>query len=191
MAQLVFIKVNERFKFLHRQSKFLTKSLRRLLCNAIIQPFFDYASSAWYPNVNSNLTKRLQTAQNKCIRFCLNLGYRERIKYEHFEEINWLTVGDRFSQSIVVNVFKFFSTKCPEYMSEIFFLADQNGPKTRHSYKRLKIPSRKTNAGQHSLSYIGPSLWNKLPNYLKDSTNVNNFKHEIKKYFLSDQKKCN
>ena len=35
-----------------------------------------------------------------------------------------------------------------------------------------------------SLSYVGPSTWNKLPNYLKTTTRVNCLKHDIKKYFL-------
>ena len=36
-----------------------------------------------------------------------------------------------------------------------------------------------------SILYIGPSTLNKLPNNLKIATNVNRFKHVIKKYFLN------
>ena len=39
----VINKVNSRLRFLYRKNKFLDIPLRRLLCNAIIQPFFDYA----------------------------------------------------------------------------------------------------------------------------------------------------
>ena len=35
-----------------------------------------------------------------------------------------------------------------------------------------------------SISSVGPSTWNKLPNNLKTTTNVNWFKYGIKKYFL-------
>ena len=51
MALKVINKINSRLKFLHRKNKFLTPALRRLLCNALVQPHFDYASSAWYPNL--------------------------------------------------------------------------------------------------------------------------------------------
>ena len=37
----------------------------------MIQPFFDYACKAWYPNINEKLKMHLQATQNKCIRFCL------------------------------------------------------------------------------------------------------------------------
>ena len=88
MAIHVINKVNSRLRFLYRQNKFLDIPLRRLLCNAMIQPFFDYACNAWYPNLNKNLKKHLQAAQNKCIRFCLKLGDRASIKNNEFEKIN-------------------------------------------------------------------------------------------------------
>ena len=88
MAIHVINKVNSRLRFLYRQNKFLDIPLRRLLCNAMIQPFFDYACNAWYPNLNKKLKKRLQAAQNKCIRFCLKLGDRKSIKTIEFEKIN-------------------------------------------------------------------------------------------------------
>ena len=49
MALKVINKINLRLKLLHRKNKFFTPALRRLLCNALIQPHFDYPSSAWYP----------------------------------------------------------------------------------------------------------------------------------------------
>ena len=43
MALSVVNKINNKLKFLDPKSKFLTATLRRLLCNALIQPHFDYA----------------------------------------------------------------------------------------------------------------------------------------------------
>ena len=71
MANKVISKVNVTLKFLHRKNKYLTPNLRRLLCKVSIQPHFDYACSAWYPNLSKKLKNRIQTLQNKCIRFCL------------------------------------------------------------------------------------------------------------------------
>ena len=46
--------INKRLKFLYRKQHFLSTLLRRLLCNALIQPHYDYACSAWYPNLNDS-----------------------------------------------------------------------------------------------------------------------------------------
>ena len=73
MALSVRNKINNKLKLPNRKNRFLTPSLRRLLCNALMQPHFDYACSAWYPNSTKKLKNRIQTFQNKCIRFCLQL----------------------------------------------------------------------------------------------------------------------
>ena len=100
MALQVIKKINTRLRFLYRKNRFLSLPLRRLLCNAIIQPHFDYGCSAWYPSLNKSLKKKLQTLQNKCISFCSNLNNRDHIGSTEFEKINWLPINDRFEQCI-------------------------------------------------------------------------------------------
>ena len=36
----------------YRKNRFFSKNLRRLLCNTLIQPNFDYTCAAWYSNLN-------------------------------------------------------------------------------------------------------------------------------------------
>ena len=71
MALKTIKRINQKLRFLYRKNWFLIPELRQLLCNVIIQPHFDYACSAWYPNLPQKLKKKLQVMQNKCIRFCL------------------------------------------------------------------------------------------------------------------------
>ena len=51
MVTKVLGKINGRLKFLCRKKSFLSGSLRRMLCNSLIQPHFDYSCSAWYPKI--------------------------------------------------------------------------------------------------------------------------------------------
>ena len=83
MALKVINKININF-FLYRKNKYLSSYLKRLLCNAIIQPHFDYAYSAWYPNLSKKFKSKLQTIQYKCIRFCLQLDSRR----QHWDKRN-------------------------------------------------------------------------------------------------------
>ena len=89
MTLKVISKINCRSRFLYRKNRFSSQPLRRLLCNALIQPHFDYASSACYPNLNNRLKSKLQILQNKCIRFCLNLDSKAHIGLIKFEKTNW------------------------------------------------------------------------------------------------------
>ena len=58
MALKVFKKINGKLRFLYRQGKYLNSRLRRMLCNTLIQPHFDFACSAWYPNLTKGLKKK-------------------------------------------------------------------------------------------------------------------------------------
>ena len=63
-------KISTKLQFLYRQNEFLNLKLRRLLCNSLTQPHFDYACISWYPLINQKMRNKLQVTQKKCIRFC-------------------------------------------------------------------------------------------------------------------------
>ena len=48
MTLNVINKINSKLKFLYRKDRVLRPELRRMLCNVLIQPHFDYTSPAWY-----------------------------------------------------------------------------------------------------------------------------------------------
>ena len=152
MALKALNKINGKLKFLYRKNKFLTPTLCRMLCNAIIQPHFDYACSAWYPNLNENLKKKIQIAQNKCIQFCLKLDKRHHVSSKQFESINWLPVNKRVHQCINAITFKFVNNACPHYLNEVYEYTPQCRIESRSNLANLKVLFRKTNMGQNGLS---------------------------------------
>ena len=185
MATKVLGKINGKLKFLYRKHSFLESSTRRMLLNALIQPHFDYACTSWFPMLNKRLSKKVQSAQNKCIRFYLNLRNTAHVGATEFKAINWLPTKDRFDQHTCVNIMKFFKGTTPAYADEIFQPIDQNRV-TRRSKFKLNLPFCKSNTGQKCLSYFGPKIWNSLPSDLKSTNNINSFKHKIKDNFFQN-----
>ena len=133
--------------------------------------------------LNKRLSKKIQAAQNKCIRFYLNLKNTAHIGATEFKAINWLPTKNRMDQCVCVNVMKFFNGTAPAYSAEIFQPANL-GRITRRSKFKLEFPLRKSTAGQKCLSYLGPKIWNSLPSDLKSAENPNTFKHKIKENFF-------
>ena len=91
-----------------------------MLCNALIQPHFDYACPAWYPKLTEKTKKKIQIKQNKCIRFCLRLVTMHHISDENFGLINWFPTSKRVDQCINTIIFKFVNNTCPYCLKEIF-----------------------------------------------------------------------
>ena len=181
MALNVVSKINIRLKFLHQKDKFLSPQLNRLLCNVLMQHHFDYAWSVWYPNLNKRFKTTLQTLQNKCVRFCLQLDKRAHVGITEFKKINQLPVDYRFRQCLASNAFKFFEDRSPLYMKDIF---DKSWISHAISQASTRNSTMRTNYDQNCISFLAPSVQSNLPNELTRCTNLNTFKHKIKEYFF-------
>ena len=57
---------------------------------------------------------------------------------------------------------------------------------SRNNYTKLKVPFSKTTMEQRSISYIGLSVWNKLPISMKRNISLNKVKHDVKKHYLRE-----
>ena len=71
-------------------------------------------------------------------------------------------------------------------MNKVFRLAENIIINTRNSYLKLSILFRKTSTGQNGLSYIGPAIWNRIPEILKKTKNWNTFKYRMEHCNLND-----
>ena len=120
MARRVLKKINFKLNFWWRKSNYLNYSSRRLLCNALIQPHFDYGCTPWYPLLSKALKTELKIAQNKCIRLCLELWPRGHINPSHFRKINWLPVERRVELCTSTTVFKCWKRIVPSYLNDMF-----------------------------------------------------------------------
>ena len=113
------------------------------------------------------------------------------ISQKEFETINWLPIKERYNQCVNSVAFKYSYNQCPHYFNEVFIKAPESSPLLRNSYQKLQQPFCKTNTGQNALSFIGPALWNKVPEEIKRTTNLNAFKHNLKKHDLKELGKVN
>jgi hypothetical protein len=186
IAMNVIKKANSRIKFLYRKRQFLTKYTKRLLAFSLIQCHFDYACSFWYHALAKQMKAKLQVTQNKLIRFVLNLDCRTRIEPEHFKILQWLPVDKRVDQISLGHVFKINNGLSPKYMSDHFIpQSSLHNYSTRFSAEGgLAIP-KVGSFGKKTFSYVGCSLWNRLPAKCKDFSSISSFKACIKEHFLS------
>ena len=138
--------------------------------------------------LNKRVSKKIQAAQNKGIRFYLNLKNTAHIGATEFKAINWLPTKNRMDQCVCVNVMKFFNGTAPAYSAEIFHPANLGRTTPRSKFK-LEFPFHKSTSGQKCLSYLGPKIWNNLPSDSKSAKILNTFKHKIKENFFQQIQK--
>ena len=158
MTLSVINKINKKPKFFCWENKYLTPTLRRLLCNALIQLHSEYACSVCYSSLTKKLKNRIQISQNKSIRFCLRLDKMTHKSHKEFETLNFLPVTERFNQCINSIVFKYVNDQCPNYLNEVCRRALENNIQTRGNFQKLKSHSAKPmQVKWRSLTLIQPN----------------------------------
>ena len=147
----------------------------------VIDWYKSYLSKlAWYPNLNKRLKRKLQTVQNRCIRYCLQLDKRSQVR------VKKITGSPSLKDLISTFVlrFLFFFRKLVLYIFMIYRQSGQNWANTRSSVLKLKHPLRNTCSVQKKLLYLTPTVRNSLPTDLKLPNSLNNFKHKLKDHFF-------
>ena len=123
----------------------------------------------------------MQIMQNKYICFCLKLSKMYCISGIY----NSLPTSKRVDQCMNTITYNFVNNTCPYDLNEIFEFPPHCRTGTRNNFAKLKNPFCKTNTGQKTISYIGPSIWNNLPDSIKKANSLNTFKHNIRKHYLT------
>ena len=72
------------------------------------------------------MKNKIQIAQNKCIRYCLQPDKMTYISKDKFETLNLLPAKGRFNEFINSIVFKYFTKQWHIYLDEVFELTCPN-----------------------------------------------------------------
>ena len=129
----------------------------------------------------------MQNIQNYAAKILL-----DRSKYssnkEALAELHWLPIKCRIKFKILVLVFKCLREEAPEYLVNLLVRCTRNTHNLRSSNikDRLDIPRtvRQTFAAR-PFSMAGPTLWNKLPNHIKDGHSLDIFKKNLKVFLFA------
>lgn len=159
-----------------------------MLASSLIQCHFDYGCTFWYSSLSCKLKSKLQTTQNKVIRFVMGKHNRAHLGTSEFKEINWLPVESRVAQIKLNLVYRIVNGSAPDYLQKDFIHISQvHRYSTRHSASSLCIPSVKS-AGKTTFTYSAIKLWNELPKDIKVVTKEHKFKAAVKNYLFDKLK---
>ena len=89
-------------------------------------------------------------------------------------------------RTLATEIFKTLNDIKPNYMKEVFYLS----PHEIHKKYDLLVHSHNTTKyGNHSLRFLGPHIWNSIPEEIKKPSSLNSFKNCIKGW-CSQKSKC-
>ena len=177
--ELICNKANNKLHALSRIMPYMSTSKRKTLVNAFFKSQFNYCPLIWMCH-----SKEIHRKINRLHFKCLQLVYND--KTSSFKDLlakdKSLSIHDRNLQLLAVEMYKALHEPISSISSSIF----EKGKKAPYylRYPRsFKIPRIKTsNYGTDSISYIGPKLWERVPNDIKKKESLSSFKKAIRKW---------
>ena len=160
---------------LRRIRKYLTLEKSKLLYNAFINKQFNYPSIIWM------FCRKQDYLEVEKIHYrALKIVYNSN---ECYEELlirnNEVSIHQKQLRTLATEIYKSLTDVNPDFMKNYFSI--KGIPYSLKNGSALKIPSvRSTYYGINSIHFRACLLWNKLPNSLKESQLLPEFKHKIK-----------
>ena len=176
-----------------KQMRYLLSLLRRLRCifpenlllqvyKSYIQPKLDYGLTIHGCTTQENLNP-VQRLQNHAARLILgNFEYTNFCGIELVKSLGLYTIEERRDYFLAMLMFKFIHGIAPTYLcNQIVMNSDINGCDTRGTDGiSVHLPTLKKVIYKNSFWYKWGQMWNRLPDVVKYSPNLETFRYYYK-----------
>jgi len=105
-------------------------------------------------------------------------------------DLHWLDMTERVQFRIATTVYRCLYGMAPEYLSELCFpvkLRPSRYQLRSSQSNQLFVPPVKLSTyGPRSFAVAGPTIWNNLPEYLRDpELSIDNFRRQLKTFLFA------
>ena len=176
-----------------RQLRTVRKSLSMEGCKTLVHAFVasrvDYCNSILC-GMGVTQLGFLQSVLRSAARLVMERRKFDSISDDMRDVLHWLPINQRIEFKICTYVFKCLHGNAPPYLCEMItpVAAVESLRRNRSAAQgKLKVPRTKSvGFGGRSFAVSGPTLWNNLPNELRDDTlNIKTFQSKLKTHLFS------
>ena len=161
---------------LHRFTGIFGFKQRESIHNTFILSNFNYCPIVWHFCSKAS-SRKMERIQERALRFL----YNDKVSsYECLlEKCKSTTMHLRRIKIIALEVFKSLNDLNPPFMKDMFTPKNVTY-ELRDGNLLIQPKFKKVTYGRNSFKYYGSHIWNLLPNEIKNSTDVEDFKTLIK-----------
>ena len=163
--------------------RYLSPESCKILVQALVISRLDYCNALLY-SLPDYVLSRLQRIQNHAARLICCVPKRASIT-PVLMSLHWLPVIYRIKFKILMLVFKSLHGLAPPYLQRL--INTYNPPRSLRSQSKLLLAApeyRTSTYGLRMFTVAAYVLWNGLPQNLRDTTNLSEFKGQLKTHFF-------
>lgn len=166
---------------MHRD--FLSVDVKLKLCDSLILSYINYCDVVYWPALTMGDRLSLQRIQNACVRFCYNLRKFDHISNK-FLETGWLNLNERYQVHMACLTYNIVKTQCPEYLFTKLVTGDDTHQRPTRFCNLFRVPKHRTALFERGFSYNAVSVFNKIPQNIRDCQHVATFRKHVKTLVL-------
>ena len=171
-------KASQKLNAISRITPYMDFDKRKLVVNAFSFQF-NYCPLIWMCH-NRTYNNKINRLHERCLRLIYN------DKQSSFEELlikdNSVSVHHKNLQALAIEMCKVYCKMSPEIMQDVFHVNEQ-GQYFLRNPTDFVIPTIKTvNYGSESVRFLGPKIWEMLPDNFKNKDSVESFKMAIQEW---------
>ena len=174
----ICLKARRQISALQRLTGLLDFPSRKAIYNSFISSHFNYCPLVWFFTSKASIAK-MQKIQERALRFVLQDSVSDKETLLAKSGVDSFRIAT--IKIMAIEIYKILNDMGPDYLSCLF--SKSNTPyKLRDDNKLIQPLKRTTTFGIKSFAYFGTHLWNMLPNHIKNSVSLYDFKSLIRKW---------
>ena len=149
-----------------------------MLYSSLILPYLNYGVLVW-GNTHQNLLDRVSLLQKKALRV---ICYPSIPSHSNllFSSNKLLKIKDLFLYNLGQFMYMYSNDSLPSIFASMFQRNQSFHEYPTRRSNEFHLPLLRTMFAKNTLIYTGPTYWNSLNNYIKDSPSIYSFKRRLK-----------
>ena len=176
-------KISKNIGIISKLKNTLPERILLMLYNTLVLPYINYCPMIWAHENNCTKINSIYKLQKRAVRIICKKGYREHAA-PYFKKLNLLTINDISRTQLLQFVFKSRHKLIPKAFQNLFITNDKVHCYNTRQANNYHLHTVHTNLRKQSPGFRGAKLWNELPDDIKESTTLPEFKHKVKSLFV-------
>ena len=172
-------KASRKINALSRITPYMNVSKKRILMNAFFKSQFSYCPLIWmcHSRANNNKINRLH---ERCLRIVFS---DKQSSFETLlEKDSSVSIHNRNLQILATEMYKIKNNLSPPIIADLFEQRNEQHYNLRNWAQFSPPAIRTVYHGSESITFLGPKIWNMLPDKLKNASSLEVFKASIKSW---------
>ena len=178
-------KLNNKLNLFKKIKHYLNPHTRMLFYNAYVLPIMDYCCYIWGKDKKTYVNK-VNKIQSRIGKIMMNIQFKDN-SVSIFAELQILTFNNRCKYHTAVLVYKIVNNMSPSYL-KVSVSNNMSYNLRSKSHKDIIVLYRpKTKYFKDTFQHYSMTIWNSIPLLIRNTTNLNSFKNNYKRYLLQGE----